>query len=721
MRRSSCFNTLCRIIAISTCAVALSARNSHSGEIKFDQIKGDINWDDPKFLVEAQQNYQLAKEIQKDAKRRKQLRREGKTDEEVKEIMKKERDEREKAKLAQFTPKKVEPKPAVATQKEAKKPENYKLQPADFGYSEEDEYANNLQDITVKTEINNGYDAYRSGYKDALADMGGYGRVNYIAPAMPAEPAPVLTYTASKPKYKSVSAKSLTPPVPVLPSGRRVVVNENAFVRKYDNNFLAQKQREGYVALNNPDDQDGSFTYEKIPASKRFISNKKKDEKTTAPTKRILYADAGTTNNNRVIKNNFQLEEAGAADFYDNDVDKYQITYDFTKSDEENNRLAHIKMPTVSYNGNGFAEFDRNNTDVAMYALTDDEKTRKIQQAMLRQSSQARKKERQAKKAAKKAKKQAEAKISKEEKALEAELKKYHEQKEEDAKNGITYTKDIQMVVPSKIEMPEIDKIEKMETQKAEGQEGDEDIIILNNDVKVGQTINLKKNGLTPAQIDAKNMGAPYPLAREDKNRLKQVLPQSIAQVSYDKNNRHLAPVVFENRVGEDIIKHFNDPNSVEFVRTFINNVGNVDIEDDDGNTLLMHAVANKHQSMIAMLLAEGANPNFKNKLGFTPMHLAASNGDNKAMHYLTIAGGNPNLRDNDGNTPFMYAAMMCNKETNKLMIDMGGDVSMVNKLNKNKNILDYAYNNRDRSVQGFLMEKYKAAIRTKSKDLTIE
>ena len=340
---------------------------------------------------------------------------------------------------------------------------------------------------------------------------------------------------------------------------------------------------------------------------------------------------------------------------------------------------------------------------------------------MLKQSSQAMKKEKQAKKAAKKAKKQAEAKISKEEKALQDELKKYHEQKKEDAKNGITYTKDIQMQVPSKIEMPAIDKIEKMDQKKEEGQEGDEDIIILNNDVKVGQTINLKKNGLTPAQIDAKNMGAPYPFSREDKNRLKQVLPQSIAQVSYDKNNRHLAPVVFENKVGEDIIKHFNDPNSVEFVRTFINNVGNVDIEDDDGNTLLMHAVANKHQSMVTMLLSEGANPNFKNKLGFTPMHLAASNGDNTAIHYLIMAGGDPNLRDNDGNTPFMYAAMMCNKETNKLMVDMGGDVSMVNKLNKNKNILDYAYNNRDRSVQGFLMEKYKAAIKTKSKDLTGE
>ena len=51
----------------------------------------------------------------------------------------------------------------------------------------------------------------------------------------------------------------------------------------------------------------------------------------------------------------------------------------------------------------------------------------------------------------------------------------------------------------------------------------------------------------------------------------------------------------------------------------------------------------------------------------------------------------------------------------------MGGDISMINKLNKNKNRLDYAYNNRDRTVQGFLSEKYRAAIRTKSKDLTIE
>lgn len=693
--------------------MALSAKYSHCGEIKFDQIKGDINWDDPKFLVEVQQNYQLAKEIQKDAKRRKQLRREGKTDEEIKEIMKKERADRENAKLAQFAPKKAEPKPAIEPKKEVKKPENYKLQPADFGYSEEDEYASNLQDITVKTEINNGYDAYRSGYKDALADIGGYSGMTYSAPVA-SEPAPIPTYTVSKPRYKSVSAKNFTPPVPVLPSGRRVVVNENAFVRKYDNNFLAQKQREGYVALGGSDEtDDDNFAYEKVPASKRFVSNKNRDKKATTSTKRTLYADARATNDNRAIKNNIQKEEAGAADFYDNDVSKYQITYDFTKSDEENDRLAHIRMPTVSYNGNGFAEFDRYNQDGAMYALSDAERTRKIEGVLRAQHKKKKKK-------VKKSIQLAEQK-SKEEKALEAELKKYKEQKKEDVKNGITYTKDIQMVAPSKIEMPAIDKIEKMDQKKEEGQEGDEDIIILNNDAKVGQTINLKKNGLTPAQIDAKNMGAPYPRVREDTSRLKQVLPQSIAQVSYDKNNRHLAPVVFENKVGEDIIKHFNDPNSVEFVRTFINNVGNVDIEDDDGNTLLMHAVANRHQSMITMLLAEGANPNFKNKLGFTPMHLAASNGDNKAMHYLTMAGGNPNLRDNDGNTPFMYAAMMCNKEINQLMLDMGGDISMVNKLNKNKNILDYAYNNQDRSVQGFLMEKYKAALKTKSKDLTGE
>ncbi|MBR1429022.1 MAG: ankyrin repeat domain-containing protein [Rickettsiales bacterium] len=720
MRRSSCFNTLLRITAISACTVIVSTRYSYGGEITFDQIKGEINWDDPKFLVEAQHNYQLAKEIQKDAKRRKQLRRDGKTDDEIKEIIKKERADRENAKLTQFASKKAEQQPAVVTKKENEEPENHKLQPADFGYSEDDEYHNNLHDITVKTEINNCYDAYRSGYKDALADMGGYGRVNYSAPAvLEPLPSPEPTYTISKPKYKSVSAKNFTPPVPVLPSGRIVVVNENAFVRKYDNNFLAQKQREGYVMLNSPDDKDDGFVYEKVPASKRFVSSKKIAAKAPVPTKRTLYADVRATNDNRVIKNNIQKEEAGAADFYDNDVSKYQITYDFTKSDSENDRLAHIRMPTVSYNGNSFSEFDRSGTDSAMYALTDEERTKKIQQAMLNQSSQARKKRKQAKKDAKKAKKQAEEKISKEEKALQNELKKYHEQKKEDAKKAIEYTKDIQMQLPSKIEMSEIDKIEKLDVQKDDEQR--DDIIILNNDVNVGQTINLKKNGLTPAQIDAKNIGAPYPRVREDKNRLKQVLPQSIAQVSYDKNNRHLAPVVFENKVGEDIIKHFNDPNSVEFVRTFINNVGNVDIEDDDGNTLLMHAVANKHQSMITMLLSEGANPNFKNKLGFTPMHLAASNGDNKAMHYLTMAGGNPNLRDNDGNTPFMYSAMMCDKETNKLMIDMGGDVSMVNKLNKNKNILDYAYNNKDRSVQGFLMEKYKAAIKTKSKDLTRE
>ena len=179
---------------------------------------------------------------------------------------------------------------------------------------------------------------------------------------------------------------------------------------------------------------------------------------------------------------------------------------------------------------------------------------------------------------------------------------------------------------------------------------------------------------------------------------------------------------MFQSQIINDVFANLGSDNATEIARALINKVGKVDVIDADGNSLLMHSIARKNQSLTAMLLSEGANPNLLNKDGFSPLHLASTNGDDIAIYYLMMAGGDPNLRDGDGNTSFMYASMTCNQQTLQMMISMGADLTAVNFANKNKSVLDYAkMNTKHPDVYQFLNNKIHQTKFVKSKDLNSE
>ena len=179
---------------------------------------------------------------------------------------------------------------------------------------------------------------------------------------------------------------------------------------------------------------------------------------------------------------------------------------------------------------------------------------------------------------------------------------------------------------------------------------------------------------------------------------------------------------MFQSQIINDVFANLGSDNATEIARALINQVGKVDVIDADGNSLLMHSIARKNQSLTAMLLSEGANPNLLNKDGFSPLHLASTNGDDIAIYYLMMAGGDPNLRDGDGNTSFMYASMTCNQQTLQMMISMGADLTAVNFANKNKSVLDYAKMNTNHpEVYQFLNNKIHQTKFVKSKDLNNE
>lgn len=235
--------------------------------------------------------------------------------------------------------------------------------------------------------------------------------------------------------------------------------------------------------------------------------------------------------------------------------------------------------------------------------------------------------------------------------------------------------------------------------------EGEEELLYDNSDIG--------KNSLTEGQITAKNMGAPYPYKRDTVNYNTQYQPQNIAQIAYDQNNTHLKPAVFESHIIKQVFDNLGRDDAIQLARALINKVGYVDITDEDGNTLLMHAVARKNQSLIAMLLAEGASPNAMNNDGFSPLHLAASNGDNSAIYNLMMSGGKPNVRDNNGNTALMYASKMCDANSVKLMLSLGGDPNIENR-STGRTSFDFASENDNPAIINLLIKENQRTFKGK-------
>ena len=80
------------IITTSTIRTNISySKEKDVNKVIVEQLNETINWDDPRFYVEAKQNLARAKEIKKDARRRQALRKAGLSNAEIKRIMREEK------------------------------------------------------------------------------------------------------------------------------------------------------------------------------------------------------------------------------------------------------------------------------------------------------------------------------------------------------------------------------------------------------------------------------------------------------------------------------------------------------------------------------------------------------------------------------------------------------------------------------------------------------
>jgi ankyrin repeat protein len=74
------------------------------------------------------------------------------------------------------------------------------------------------------------------------------------------------------------------------------------------------------------------------------------------------------------------------------------------------------------------------------------------------------------------------------------------------------------------------------------------------------------------------------------------------------------------------------------------------------GYNALTGAVASGHTAIVAWLLANGANPNYRYAAGYSPLLTAAANGHLGIVSLLLASGADLHAKTNDGKTAFSFA-----------------------------------------------------------------
>ena len=113
--------------------------------------------------------------------------------------------------------------------------------------------------------------------------------------------------------------------------------------------------------------------------------------------------------------------------------------------------------------------------------------------------------------------------------------------------------------------------------------------------------------------------------------------------------------------------------NNIEKIKELINGA-DVNIQNEDGDTLLHYAINDENYEIVKLLLEHSANVNAKDYYGDTPLH----NTNNYEIAKLLIEyGANVNAKNEFGSTPLHDVS---DYNTTKLLIDNGADMNVKNK-----------------------------------------
>jgi hypothetical protein len=143
--------------------------------------------------------------------------------------------------------------------------------------------------------------------------------------------------------------------------------------------------------------------------------------------------------------------------------------------------------------------------------------------------------------------------------------------------------------------------------------------------------------------------------------------------------NNHI-PIILTPREKVDLLFKAISTNNVSFFNDSYRGVENPNVQNAFGDTILTYAILMRRYSIVASIIAKGADVNKANKLGYTPVNIAIELLDFKLLEMLVNNKADLNYLDAFGRSYLMHAARVGFLPAADLFLSNGIDVNLMDK-----------------------------------------
>ncbi|MFZ9181125.1 MAG: ankyrin repeat domain-containing protein [Rickettsiales bacterium] len=171
---------------------------------------------------------------------------------------------------------------------------------------------------------------------------------------------------------------------------------------------------------------------------------------------------------------------------------------------------------------------------------------------------------------------------------------------------------------------------------------------------------------------------------------------------SRSEENYHI-PFIYTPKEYIDILFSAISMGSISYFNEAFKYVLNPNITNEQGDTILTYAIFLRKYSIIASVLAKGADPNLPNRLGYNPVHLAIEMNDYISLDLLEKNNADMFYIDGFGRTYLMLAAKNGFLPAVDLLVKKGVNINEMD--NDGFTALSVAYRNKHELVVKYLLK----------------
>ncbi len=166
--------------------------------------------------------------------------------------------------------------------------------------------------------------------------------------------------------------------------------------------------------------------------------------------------------------------------------------------------------------------------------------------------------------------------------------------------------------------------------------------------------------------------------------------------------NNHI-PIILTPREKVDLLFKAISTNNVSFFNDSYRGVENPNAQNAFGDTILTYAILMRRYSIVASIIAKGADVNRANKLGYTPVNIAIELLDFKLLEMLVSNKADLNYLDAFGRGYLMHAARVGFLPAADLFLSKGIDINLMD--NDGFTALSIAYRHKKEVVVQYLLK----------------